>query len=418
MSQLFLDDGPTKTGLKVMLATTVYENPAAAYTFAISRSREAMKDAGIQSAYLLLTGNCHVDDARNSVVQEFLLSDCDELIFLDADVCWEPVELIKLCQFRNEHGIVGGVYPYRRDDEESKKKMPLVMYPETGVDDQGLIEVAGLPTGFMRIHRRVFDTLSENAHKYWKRDDKRMQVPILFERTFFDGVRLGGDLSFCKKWIEAGGKVMAAPELHLGHVAKGIIWDSLGAFLRRQDGTTLKNAVKRLQKGDHDAAMFAELRKAYSNQWGALEDVLLTSAVMAHQAKGPIIEAGSGLTTVILAASTNQTVYSLEHDPEWFNRTMKMLEDAGLTNVKMIHSPIKDGWYSLDGVTMPKHFSLGLNDGPPRVLGNRMGFFHNLSADSIICDDADDEGYASALKDYANLTGRRIDFVERAAIIR
>jgi acetone carboxylase gamma subunit len=42
----------------------------------------------------LLSGNCHVDDARNSVVREFLASDCTELVFIDADVSWEPETLV------------------------------------------------------------------------------------------------------------------------------------------------------------------------------------------------------------------------------------------------------------------------------------------------------------------------------------
>jgi hypothetical protein len=101
-----------------MLATTAYDSPDASYTFSIQKSRQALTDAGIQSSYLLNHGNCHVDDARNVVVQEFLLSDCTDLVFIDADVSWETKDLVTLIRYPRD--VVGGIYPFRRDDEKSR----------------------------------------------------------------------------------------------------------------------------------------------------------------------------------------------------------------------------------------------------------------------------------------------------------
>lgn len=414
MAQFFQDDGESGEK-KVCLATTVYENPSAAYTFSIQRSREALHRAGFKTAYYLLSGNCHVDDARNSVVQEFLLSDCADLVFLDADVCWEPEALVRLCQF--DADVVGGVYPYRRDDEQSASNMPVVLYPgEQTVN--GLMEVAGLPSGFMRIRRHVLEKLYAGADKYWNRTDRRKQVGILFERTYHEGLRLGGDLSFCKKWVEAGGKVYAAVDLHLGHVAKSIVYDSLGAYLRRQNGETLHHLVQKVREG-LDLQSLTEARKALGNNaYSAMEDVLSVCVLLGKKAQGPVIEAGSGLSSVVLGAATSNQVFCLEHDEAWASRTEKMIRDAGLTNSHVIRCDIKDGWYDIPK-SLPGDFALGLNDGPPRTLGSRMGFFdHFGSVPSIICDDADDRGYGDALAHWCKERGRRIDFIQRAAVIR
>ena len=125
MSHLFQDDGPKADGKKVCLATTSYDNPDAAYTFSLQRSRKALEEAGIASAYYLLKGNCHVDDARNVIVQEFLLSDCSHLVFLDADVSWDPEDIVTLCQ--SDKALVGGVYPWRKD--MPMDTMPVRMLP-------------------------------------------------------------------------------------------------------------------------------------------------------------------------------------------------------------------------------------------------------------------------------------------------
>jgi hypothetical protein len=418
MSNLFQDDGsPANGGRKICLATTAYESPDAAYTFSIQKTREAMHKVGLPTAYYLLSGNCHVDDARNSIVQEFLLSDCTELVFLDADVVWEPEELIKLCQY--DADVVGGVYPFRRDDEPSKANMPVLMYPgQVTPDSRGLIEVAGLPTGFMRIKRHVLETLADDANKHWKRNDRRAKVPILFERAYLDGLRLGGDLNFCRKWIEKGGVVHAAPDIHLGHVVRSVVYDSLGAALRRQGGETLKYLADHVRSGGFDSRVFAEARRAMGNPWGALEDVLTLCAVMGKKADGPIIEAGSGLTSIVLAASTRHKVYSLEHDPHWANELEGMARKAGVSNIELRICPIRNGWYEVPN-DIPSEFALGLNDGPPRTIGSRMGFLERFgNTPQIICDDADDLGYGDDLQAWCGKHGRRIDFIERSAVIR
>lgn len=374
-----------------------------------------MHKAGIPTAYFLLSGNCHVDDARNSIVQEFLLSDCTDLVFLDADVVWEPKELIKLCGY--DADVVGGVYPYRR--EGSGNNMPVLMLPgEQKPDSQGLIEVAGLPTGFMRIKRHVLEALAEDADKFWKRTDRRAQIPILFERTYIEGTRLGGDLNFCRKWMHKGGKIHAATDIRLGHVAKTILYDSLGAAMRRESGETLRYMADKVRSGDFSPYLFAEARRYLNNPWGAMDDVLMLCAIMGKEADGPIIETGTGLTSIVLAASTTETVFCLEHDDKWAGEMQRLAEEAGVSNIEVIKCEIKDGWYAVpEG--LPESFALGLNDGPPRALGSRMGFFkHFGNTKTIICDDADDKGYGDALAAWSNENGRRIDFIERAALIR
>jgi hypothetical protein len=416
MSQLYIDQGRETNGQKVALCTPVYDSPSPGYVFSIQRSRQALSENGIESAYFLLTGNCHVDDARNSLVQEFLLSDCTELVFLDADVAWEPSELIKLCQF--DVDIVGGIYPYRKDSEASKEIMPVITIPGVVEPENGLLEVAGLPTGFMKIKRHVIETLAIDANQYWARNDRRMKIPILFERTFDNGARWGGDLSFCKKWVAKGGKLHAAADLHLGHIAVSTIYDSLSAALRRQGKETLTYMIDRIKTNEFDPTLFSEARRFIGNQWGALEDVLMLCAIMGKKADGPIIETGSGLTTLVLAASTDQKVYCLEHHKDWFNTINGMIQQSGLKNIEVKLCDIKDGWYVLPN-DIPSEFSLGLNDGPPRVIGSRMGFFdHFGGTKTIICDDADDPGYADSLSKWCQNSGKRIDFIERSALIR
>jgi hypothetical protein len=57
MSAHYFDEGPPANGRKVLLAVPTYDDPSAALTFSLARSREALTEAGIQSALLILQGN-------------------------------------------------------------------------------------------------------------------------------------------------------------------------------------------------------------------------------------------------------------------------------------------------------------------------------------------------------------------------
>ena len=391
-----------------MLATTVYDSPDASYTFSIQRSRQALTEAGIQTAYALLSGNCHVDDARNTVVQEFLLSDCTDLVFLDADVSWDEDDLVALCGY--DRPIVGGVYPYRRPGMENAMPVRPVLSDDIQAGD-GLIEVEGLPAGFMKVQRHVLETLAAQSEGFMGQHDKRSHVPLIFERTLEDGVRWGGDLKFCRKWRDTGGKVFAAPEMRLGHCGKQIIVDSFAACVRRANGLTLRHISALVKQGRETPGHYAEIFDSIGNIWGATPDVLAAAVAMARNAEGPILEVGSGLSTVLMAAANpDAMVWCLEHDAQFAARLEQMAGEAGVTNIMLVECSLADGWYDISDEDLPFRFAFALVDGPPRAISDRMRFFDALGdrTDLVICDDADDPGYLDKITVWAEAQGRTV----------
>jgi predicted O-methyltransferase YrrM len=418
LSNRFYDAGPDASGQKVMLATTVYDKPDASYVYSIARSREALSAAGIQSAYYLLQGNCHVDDARNAVVRDFLRSDCTDLVFLDGDVSWPPESLVALCLC--DRDLVGGIYPYRRENE-LEESMPVRML--TGVNDidaDGLLEVEGLPTGFMKIKRHVLETMAATSRHFIK--DDGLPHPVVFERDYYGGGRRGGDIRFCMVWREMGGKVWAMPELRLGHCGSMVLRDSLGASIRRRNNTWLQWMVKAIREGSDDLETYVEAFKAAGNKWGAQADVLQLAAGLARASALPILEAGSGLTTVIMAAANPaRKVWSIEHDPHYAGGTESMAALAGVGNIAIVTAELKDRWYDLADVSgdLPAEFGVGLLDGPPRGLSNRMRFLEEFGdrCRVILCDDANDTVYGPQIRAWAASRGRTVQSDGRAAVI-
>jgi predicted O-methyltransferase YrrM len=413
LSNHFYDEGSPATGKKVLLATPAYHTTAAAYTYAIARSREALHAAGIQTAYLLLQGNCHVDDGRNSIVRDFLESDCTDLVFLDADVDWEPEALVQLC--KHDLDIVGGVYPYRREGGES---MPVRMMPDTQIVD-GLLEVEGLPTGFVKIKRHVLEKMAAVRPWYF---DKIYPTHLVFDRPDPDAdhTRWGGDIDFCNRWRAMGGKLYADAELRLGHTATVVVRDSLAASIRRMSGTALAHIIPRIQAGTETDADYNEVFKYAGNPYAADPGVLAVVTGIARKCRGPIIETGSGLSSVLMAAASGQQVYSLEHLPHYAAQTIAWAEEAGVSNVGLCCTPLKDFWYDVDAFDLPQKFALGFCDGPPRMYGTRMRFFDVIAprCTVIVVDDIKtDNNYAKAVHAWADAHGRIVTILGRVAMI-
>lgn len=413
MSNHFYEEGPPATGKKVLLAIPTYEKPDTSLTFALAHAREALASAGIQSAILILEGNCHVDDARNSIVRDFLESDCTDLVFLDADVTWEPKSLVKLCQ--RDEDIVGGVYPYRREGVEN---MPVRLKADGEVRD-GLREVEGLPTGFMKIRRDVLEAMTADCVWYF---DKIYPTRLLFNRSEPDEghTRWGGDLNFCKRWREMGGKVYALEDLRLGHVAKIIVYDSLAAHLRRLNGSTLHELAQRFRDGTEEGDDYNEVFRYAGNNYAADPGTLALCTGIARRSQGPIIETGSGLSTVLMALATDKTVHSLEHLPHYAAQTGQWCDEAGVENYRLICAPLKDFWYDIERMELPEKFAFGFCDGPPRIYGTRMKFFETLCprCSVIVVDDIKtDNGFARQVQEWAVENGRSFQILGRAALL-
>lgn len=401
MSRIFHDTGTIPRageGQRVFLATPAYDGLSAGYSESLFASQRALMNAGIPAELAIFAGNCHVDDSRNQLVREFLETDCTDLLFLDADVSWDADALVRLC--RHDRDVVGGCYPLRSSEE----KYPVVHLGAPGAEinsaPDGLIEVEHTPTGFLKIRRAALERLAEEAISHSLSNDKpgRMAVPIIFERTVVNNVRRGGDVTFCHKWRDAGGSVWIDPEMWFEHFGEHSWNGSYAAYLRRTNGLTITQVLAHIRNGSETPGMMVEIVETWGNPMFALAVEPLVFAVdLARNVKGPILECGSGLSTLAMAAATDQEVWALEHDPIWAESTRQKAIHHGLSNVHIVDAPLKvtDGvsWYETEG--LPESFAMALLDGPPRKnQGGRRGFESMIPmlrpGGHIIADDADD----------------------------
>ena len=169
----------------------------------------------------------------------------------------------------------------------------------------------------------------------------------------------------------------------------------LGAAMRRlaslgESDTVLPQLLDELGRGWGDDGFRA--------RGGYLEEV----ARWATAVQSPVLEIGSGLTTLVLATLVGRRgvpVWTLEHDAEFFRNTEAKLKRCNLSNVHLTLAPLRDYgdfcWYDPPLEALPRDFGLVVADGPPGdVKGGRFGLLpvlrsHFAPGVIILLDDAE-----------------------------
>ena len=151
-------------------------------------------------------------DGRNNLVEGFLKSNCDRMVFLDSDMTFEPGALLKIA-----HAPVDFAAGCTRHKIEAES------YPITFLDSDflqaepnGLIEISSIGTAFMSLSRDVF-TKFQAAYPDREYTHFGQKACCYFEHPFVNGSLMGEDLFFCKMWRACGGKIYLNPELEITH---------------------------------------------------------------------------------------------------------------------------------------------------------------------------------------------------------
>jgi hypothetical protein len=199
-------------------ATQIYGNHMAS----VSEALQFLLLGGIAADHYVLTGNCHVDDARNTCVAAFLATQCEALIFIDADVGFPKEALYRLAMHKGD--VVAGAYPKK----EALRAWPVRFDDSAGEvreGEDGLVRhgVVGLPTGFMKIHRRVLEAMVDLDKRrfapFGDHPDAPL-APLIFERELIGAERVSGDFAFCRRAKALGFELALDPHLPFTHAGE------------------------------------------------------------------------------------------------------------------------------------------------------------------------------------------------------
>jgi hypothetical protein len=218
------------------VVTSVYAN-------SLLKLQLACQERKIELRALMLGGDALVTRARANLVAHFLDDpQATHLLFIDADIGFEPAQVFRLMDF--DADMTAAAYPTKRIDWDKARAVLAAGRPQPesaslsyvlefedpnriGVRD-GFAKVRYAGTGFLMIRRAALEALCRHYPALHYRREHSHADPLATSPhrfALFDCVidratdtYLSEDFSFCRRWTEMGGEIWTDLESKLTHV--------------------------------------------------------------------------------------------------------------------------------------------------------------------------------------------------------
>lgn len=171
----------------------------------------------------LFTGNSCMSIARAILSKNFLDSDCTHLLFIDNDIIFTSEQMQRLMS--HDEDIVAGFYP--KKEHGAKWVWVCNSLPDKPpADERGLMRVAYMGTGFMKIARSVFERMIEVYGKEigFKHDDDGRDMWDFFSQGVHRPSNrwLSEDWWFCQRALDMGVPVYGDTKITLKHIGSAV----------------------------------------------------------------------------------------------------------------------------------------------------------------------------------------------------
>ena len=247
---------------KIFVATPMYGGMCGGqYTKSSVDLAMAATRYGLDIRFHYIFNESLITRARNYLVDEFLRSHYTHMMFIDADIGFDPNDVLALAAMssdESEYDIICGPYPKKTIAWEKIKAAvdkgfadqdpevlnnfvgDYVFNPVEGVTEMRLDtpqQVLEGGTGFMMIHRRTFERYQAAYPEFMYKPDHVRTKAFDGSReicAFFDCVidpeskrYLSEDYMFCQWAIKAGLKIWMCPWMRLSHMGSYVFGGSL-----------------------------------------------------------------------------------------------------------------------------------------------------------------------------------------------
>lgn len=234
-----------------MIGTPMYEGLChGAYTAALVELTLALQARGVPFRLSFLVNQASPDRGRALIADDFLKSDCTNLLFIDADVVVRADDVLALLALQDDAGpydVIGGTYPRKSHDWQAIHRaaqggaaaadlarfggdVPIYAPAAAGrqVRLDQLLEAESIAGGYSLIRRATYERLIEACPEIAFAPDAAEragnglgEVAYAFHAPAIDPVSkryLSEDFAFCGRVRRAGMKVWLAPWVHADHI--------------------------------------------------------------------------------------------------------------------------------------------------------------------------------------------------------
>ena len=219
---------------KVIFCVPFLDRPTDALISSLEAAVPLVTAAGWDEGLGQEKGCPYVSAARATLLRRALDAKADVIVFLDYDVSFGPRDLLTLIETPGE--VIAGTYRYKCDEERYMGALITGGDHRPNTRDDGCIQAHSVPAGFLKLTKEAVDRFMRAYPElvYGARYNASVD---LFNHGVIDGVWLGEDIAFCKRWRELGGQIWIVPNLSLNHHSPGKVYQgNYHRFLLRQPG--------------------------------------------------------------------------------------------------------------------------------------------------------------------------------------
>lgn len=228
------------TPVKIMIAMPCYQGICHSLcTKQLLKLQMLLHSKDIAMEFFTLESESLVSRGRNVCATAFLKSDCSHLMFIDSDIIFSPVDVVKLVIYNKE--LITGLYPMKCVNfQKLKEKISTCSSIDealrcTGkrvgnlkslVNGSSLALMNNAPTGFMMIKKSLLENLKNHCTRLEYNNDiagyEKYSIDGKFYNFFQVGIHngryLSEDYGFCELVKACNIDIFADLSINLIHV--------------------------------------------------------------------------------------------------------------------------------------------------------------------------------------------------------
>lgn len=244
------------TATKLFVAIPIMGAPETAHTASLSKLITAAPAAGVSLVVKFLTGESLITRARNTLVHQFLKTDCSHMLFIDSDIVFNADDVFRM--LAKNKPVLGAVYPKKNLNVEGIRAAALrgetdimrwgatmvVNFPpdSEGVEMvDGCVRVMDAPTGFLMVQRQVFERMATAMPDLLTVSDadatRGEPVFGFFLEMLEPGTKrhLSEDYAFSRRCQALGIEVLVDCNVKLSHVGRYTFTGDMGILFEDEE---------------------------------------------------------------------------------------------------------------------------------------------------------------------------------------
>ena len=231
-----------ENALRLFIATPMFGGSCnSTYALSMIQTPQTLSKFGIETHFYFHQNDAVITKARNFLAHEFLKSDCSHLLFIDADIGFNPYDIVSMLQANKD--VICGIYSKKKINWQAVSKAAKNNVPDDNlqfysgdfnacllnnaltqeVEITNPVEIQEAGAGFMLITRSVIETIAKDSAVFF---DDRTEISSDSEMikeifsTYIDKeekLHYSEDFNFCRQARACGFSIWAAPWIRLIH---------------------------------------------------------------------------------------------------------------------------------------------------------------------------------------------------------